>query len=120
MSKYIRLHHETEIEGVTISHGHFSKAGNFMGFCVEKPTEHPPLHIYKAQLQKFGWEEGPELPFYALGRWKEISNKPGEFRFTALSIWKSKNDCDEAVKLSLNLDNEINDYIEQRKKDLGV
>jgi hypothetical protein len=116
MSKYIQLNHETEIEGVTISYGHFSNAGNFMGFCVEKSNTHPPLHIYKAQLKIFGWDQRPELPFYALGRWKEIANRPGEFRFTALSIWKSKEDCDEALKLAGNLDQEIIDEIEQKKE----
>lgn len=116
MSNYIKLNHETEIEGVTISHGHFSNAGNFMGFCVEKGNNHPPIHIYKAQLKIFGWEESPELLFYALGRWKEIANKPGEFRFTALSIWKSKEDCDKALKLDEDLNQEILDAIEQKKE----
>jgi mRNA degradation ribonuclease J1/J2 len=38
MSRHIKLNHETDIEGVTISHGHFSNAGNIEGFFVEKAT----------------------------------------------------------------------------------
>jgi hypothetical protein len=118
MSKYIEINHETEYELLTISHGHFSDAGNFMGFCVEKPSEHPPLHIYKAQLKFYGWESKPQLPFFALGKWKEIANKPGIFRFTALSIWKSKEDCENALKLDEELDYLVNKTIEKKKLDL--
>ena len=120
MLNYIEINHETDYELLTISHGHFSDAGNFMGFCVEKPSEHPPLHIYKAQLKFFGWESKPQLPFFALGKWKEIANKPGKYRFTALSIWKSKEDCEEALKLDEELDELVNEAIEKKKRELGL
>ena len=120
MSKYLEISHETEHELLTISHGHFSDAGNFMGFCIEKPSEHPPLHIYKAQLKTFGWEKEPHLPFFALGKWKEIANKPGNYRFTALSIWKLKEDFEKALKLDEDLDNLVKDAIEKKKSELDL
>jgi hypothetical protein len=119
MSKYIEINHETEYELLTISNGHFSNAGNFMGFCVEKISEHPPLHVYKAQLKTYGWENEPQLPFFALGKWKEIANKPGKYRFTALSIWKSKEDCENALKLDAELENLVIEAIEKKKRELG-
>jgi hypothetical protein len=36
MSGHIKLNHETDIEGVTISHGHFSNAANIVGICIAK------------------------------------------------------------------------------------
>ena len=80
-----------------------------MGICIEKAENHPPLHVHKKQLERYGWEHDPELPFYALGKWKEIKNKTGEFRFTALSIWKEKAECEKALKEQEELDNDIND-----------
>lgn len=120
MSKYIEINHETEFELLTISHGHFSNAGNFMGFCVEKQLNHPPLHVYKAQLVNFGWEKEPKLPFFALGKWKEIANKPSKYRFTALSIWKSKKDCEKALDLDKELDQLIITHIENIKKNIEL
>ena len=108
MNKF-KINHETEIEGITITHGHFSKNGNYMGICIEKDYNHPPIHVYKKQLEIFGWENDPVLPFYALGKWKEIKNKLGEYRFTALSIWKEKTDCEKALKEQDDLENEIGD-----------
>ena len=120
MEGYIKNNFETEIEGLTITHGHFSEAGNFLGVCIEKASNHPPLHVYKAQMAIFGWEKEPELPFFALGKWKQIANKEGEFRFTALSIWKSKEDCEKALLEQETLDKEIREAIEQRKRELGL
>lgn len=86
------MNQETELEELTIIHGKFSQAGNFLGICLEKERAHAPLHIYKAQMQTLGWNmelDNVELPFFALGRYKEIANKPGEFRFTAQKIYKT-------------------------------
>jgi hypothetical protein len=120
MSQYIKFNHETEFELLTISHGRFSSAGNFMGVCLEKPIEYPPLHVYNAQLKFFGWERKPQLPFFAIGKWKEIANKPGEFRFTALSIWKSKEDCEKALKLDKELDHLVYEAIEKKKREIDM
>lgn len=83
---------ETELEELTIIHGKFSQAGNYLGICLEKDSSHAPLHIYKAQMKTLGWNmelDNVELPFFALGRWKAIANKPGEFRFTAQKIFRN-------------------------------
>ncbi len=87
------MNQETELEELTIIHGKFSQAGNFLGICLEKERNHAPLHIYKAQMQTLGWNmelDNVELPFIALGRWKVIANKPGKFRFTAQKIFRNK------------------------------
>ena len=114
------MNFEKEFEVLTITNGHFSEAGNFMGLCIEKLPNHAPLHIFKAQLKTFGWENAPNLPFFALGKWKEIRNKPGNYRFTALSIWKSKEDCEKALKSDYDLNNLVKDAIEKKKSDLDI
>ena len=120
MLRYIELNHETESELLTISHGHFSNAGNFMGFCDGKPSNHPPLHVYMAQLKFFDWQNKPQLPFFALGKWKEITNKPGKYRFTALSIWKSKEDCEKALKLDDELNDLVYEALEKKKREIDL
>jgi hypothetical protein len=97
------MNQETELEELTIIHGKFSQVGNYLGICQEKEVSHTPLHIYKAQMQTLGWNmelDNVELPFFALGRWKEIANKPGEFRFTAQKIFRNKEEY-LAVKASI-------------------
>ncbi len=120
MKAYININYKTEYEGLTITHGHYSDDGNYLGVCIEKASNHPPLHVYKAQMATYGWENEPELPFFALGKWKEIANKPGEFRFTALSIWKEKEDCEKAMAEQDSLDKEIEEAIEKKKRELGL
>lgn len=87
-----------EYDELTIIAGKFSEAGNYLGICAEKDAYHPPLHIYKKQLETKGWEHQIKLPFFAIGSWVEIKNKPGELRFTAKAIFTNKEEYELAVK----------------------
>jgi hypothetical protein len=113
------MNQETELEELTIIQGKFSQAGNFLGICLEKEHFHAPLHIYKAQMQTLGWNmelDNVELPFFALGRWKEIANKPGEFRFTAQKIYKT---YEEYLKKRILADDYKNYLLNKKKSILG-
>ena len=99
-----------DLEELNIIGGKFSDAGNYLGICQEKGAGHAPLHIYKAQLENFGWSKelnNVELPFFAFGRWQEVANKPGSSRFTARIIYKKKEDFEKLQKLQAELDEEI-------------
>jgi hypothetical protein len=113
------MNQETELEELTIIHGKFSQAGNYLGICQEKDGAHAPLHIYKAQMQTLGWNmelDNVELPFFAIGRWKEIANKPGEFRFTAQKINKT---YEEYLKNRILADDYRNYLLNKKKSILG-
>jgi hypothetical protein len=93
-----------DYEELTIIGGRFSDAGNFLGICAEKPSDHAPLHIFKEQMLSKGFGNQLELPFFAIGGWKEIVNKPGQIRFTAQAIFSNK---DEYIQ-ALNEENSLN------------
>ena len=98
------------LEELNIVGGKFSDAGNYLGICLEKGFGHAPLHIYKAQLENFGWSkelDNVELPFFAIGRWQEVANRPGSSRFTASRIYKKKEDFKKLQKLHSELEEEI-------------
>ncbi len=87
-----------DYEELTIIGGRFSDAGNFLGICAEKTSDHAPLHIHKKQLLSKGFGNQIELPFFAIGRWNEIKNKPGQIRFTAQAIFRNRGEYEAAVK----------------------
>lgn len=99
------------LEILTIVAGRFSTAGNYLGICNEKGNGHDPLHIYKAQMETLGWSKelgNVEFPFAALGRWKEVANRPGSMRFTATRVCQSMYELKKSLQDAVNLQNQIN------------
>ncbi len=105
---------EENLEILTIVAGRFSTAGNFLGICKEKENGHDPLHIYKAQMETLGWSkelDNVEFPFAGLGRWQEVANRPGNTRFTAITIFNDMDELMEILQNEVGFQNHVNAII---------
>lgn len=113
------------MKNLVINNGKFTAAGNFSGYTALGER----IHIYARQMEALGWSADTDVvfPFYTIAQVKEIQQLDTDGnvigtsdRLTALSVFKTRAEINQAHVESAVLDIEIKKSISEEANKVGL